>query len=120
MSWLYLYIARFATGERWRKATPAEQRHFAGLFFIIPVCFELFILTMKSDRQMHLLSLLDKAGAFMFWLVFTLATSALFFASVFWGRRVPTRVSVILAIIAWLVLIGTLFHYDFLMKLHDT
>jgi len=117
MSWLSIFLARFAMGERWRKSTPAEQRHFAGLFFLIPVCFEIAIFTMKYAR--HLVRWLDTTSAVTLWLLFTIGASALCFISLFWGRHIPTKVSLILAAFAWVLLITTIIHYDFLWNLHD-
>src|SRR5208282_4140596 len=35
--WLYIWIARFGSGEQFRKATPADWRFHTGFFVLVPI-----------------------------------------------------------------------------------
>jgi hypothetical protein len=95
MSWLTLFTARAATGERWRKATPAERRWYAGWFLFIPIFLSAF------SHLGH--ALLDNAGSFILWVYMTAAGVGTFFGLVLWGRHVPAAISVALGVAVWAV-----------------
>ena len=110
MSWLYLFIARLVGGERWRKATPAERRYFAGVFFFVPVAFMLLLVLQRSHSR--ILRFFD-SGALPLWIVFTVGISATMFCCIVWSRHVSARTSLVLAILAWFVLLLLLFGLGF-------
>ena len=111
--WFYLFIARLATGERWRRATPAEKSYFAGLFFFIPAGFTLLLVLERCHSR--ILRLFD-SGALTLWVAGTVGVATAFFGCVAWSKHVPIRISMVLAIITWFVLLFLLFglgYWDF-------
>jgi hypothetical protein len=91
--WLAIWIARFASGERFRKATSEDYRlHFGSLFF----GGLLMILCMAFGRRF-----LDHASSVSIWICATVAMCALFFGTYTWARRVPAAISLILSIVTW-------------------
>jgi len=93
--WLYIWIARFASGERFRKATPAEWRYHLGFFFLFPVCLAL------APVLEH--TFLARANN---WLVAfaIMGLVVIFFAATYiWARHVSAVVSLVLGIVAWAV-----------------
>lgn len=109
MGWFYIFL-RLASGERWRKATPAEKRFYAGAFFFVPIPFTLLLLLQHFHSR--ILNVFD-SGALTLWVAFTLAVSTATLGCIAWGRHVPVRISLILAVIAWFVLFFLLFGLGF-------
>src|SRR5258705_11836239 len=99
MSWLTLLVARLASGDRLRKATPGEYRYFAAYFFLIPIFGALAVILLGTR-------FLDVANAFTLWAFLTAFGAALVFGSTIWARFVPAKVSWILGGIVWLVAVS--------------
>lgn len=110
MGWFYLFLARLASGERWRKATPREKRYFGGVFLLIPIVFTLLLILQRSHSR--ILRIFD-SGAVTLWFAFTAGVLAAFFGCIAWGKYVPVRISVALAILAWITLLFLLFGLGF-------
>ena len=102
--WLTIWIARFASGERFRKATSHDYRLWAGFTFFIPVYFGLF---MGFGRPF-----MDRASAVAIWSVLTPVGVVLVFGSFLWARFVPAKVFWTLAVIAWSLMLWYLWHHD--------
>jgi hypothetical protein len=94
--WLMLLIARFV-GERWRKSAPADWRNGAAWLCLIAIYF---VLCLSLGEP-----ILDRGSAVAIWFLFTASGVATVFAAVFWARLVPTRVSLIIAVISWPALV---------------
>jgi small-conductance mechanosensitive channel len=110
--WLLIWIFRFGRGERFRKATPGERRYGTGLFLIVAV---LFIAVELSNHLGHTQSsLYDRTSPLVLWLCATAFMVALVFGSFFWARLVPARISGILAVVAWAVLLSLIFYFEWL------
>ncbi len=91
--WLAIWIARFASGERFRKATAEDYRlHFASFFF----GGVLMIVTMTFGQRF-----LDHAGSVGIWICATVVMCVLVFGAFAWARRVPAVVSLVLGIVTW-------------------
>jgi hypothetical protein len=103
--WLTIWIIRFVSGERFRKATPRDNRFWSGFFFLFPIYF--FVM-MAFERPF-----LHNASAVTIWLVLTPVCVALVFGSFLWARLVPARISWTLAAVAWPVLLWYLWHHEF-------
>jgi len=102
------------TGDRLRKATPAENGYFAGLFFFIPVGFTLLLVLQRTHSRIF--QLLDICSGVTLWIACTVGLSAVFFGCIAWSRHVSVKVSLVLAIVAWLILLFLLFglgYWDF-------
>jgi|SRR6266446_6041250 len=112
MSWLYLFFARLAMGERWRKATPTDKRYGAGLFFLLAVYFGVAMLAIHFSPSFT--TFIESVSAMGLWLAFVAVVSLMVFGSVLWARHVATRVSAILAVIAWAVLLSLVFYFEWL------
>jgi hypothetical protein len=101
--WLFIWIGRWLSGERFRKATPKDYRfHFAGLFVFGAFMFVFGVWGVGS-------TFMDRANAIYLWLASVIVITAVFFASVVWSRLVPAAVSLILAIITWGLVVWLLF-----------
>jgi hypothetical protein len=111
--WLLIWIFRFGRGERFRKATPGERRYFAGYFLLVAM---VFIVVELSNHLSHSFTtfIFDNATPLNLWLGFTLLMSVFFFGAVFWARYVSARISSILAVIAWVLLLGMVFYFEWL------
>jgi len=91
--WLAIWIARIASGERFRKATSEDYRlHFGSLFF----SGVFMIVGMTFGRRF-----LDHASSVSIWIWATIAMCALVFGGITWARRVPAAVSLVLGIVTW-------------------
>jgi hypothetical protein len=55
--WLLIWIARLASGERFRNATPKELRWFGGLFALVPLTNRLDTLFFEPIPIMTLITL---------------------------------------------------------------
>jgi amino acid transporter len=107
-----MWVFRFGRGERFRKATPGERRYFAGYFLLVAV---IFIAVELSNHLGHTHSALyDTTNPWILWLCATAFMTGLFFISIFWARRVPARISAILAGIAWAVLLALVVYFEWL------
>ena len=93
---LIIWIVRWASGERFRNATPEEWRYWAGIAAIMPLYFGATILSIKYEKHFW-----DTAGEFSLIVVTAVVVCILFFGSTLWGRYVPAKVSWILAAIGW-------------------
>src|SRR6185295_241971 len=91
--WLTRWIARWASGERFRKATLDDYRfHFAPFFFfgMLMVIVEIF------GRRSF-----EYAGPLCLWICITVAMCASVFGCIAWARRVPAMVSLLLGALSW-------------------
>ena len=92
-AWLLVWIARWISGERFRKATSVDYRlHFGSLFLA-------GILMIVGTVFGH--PFLDHASALSIWICGTIAITVLVFGAIAWARLVPAAVSLVLAIITW-------------------
>src|SRR6266513_3697921 len=99
--WLLVWIARFASGERFRKATPAELRWYSGFFVFIPIFSSLFVLLGHS--------LLDRAGPVGIWFYVMGCLLVAGACLAVWARFIPATVSWIVGAIVWLIALGLAF-----------
>ena len=91
--WLAIWIARFASGERFRKATSEDYRlHFGSLFLSGVV----MIVGMTFGGRF-----LDHSNSVSIWICATIAMCILVFGSFAWARCVPAAISLVLGIITW-------------------
>jgi len=92
-SWLLIWIARWTSGERFRKATSEDYRwHFSTAFF----SGVLMIIGMTLGS-----TFLEHASAISIWICGTAVVIASYFGATAWARFVPAVISLVLAIIAW-------------------
>jgi hypothetical protein len=98
-----LFIARLIRGERLTKATPGDKRQGASVFLFIPIVCWFFV----GFGQYFF----DKAGAVSIFIFLTIGFSVFFFTILFWIRTVPTKISLILAAIAWPAFLWWAWHY---------
>jgi hypothetical protein len=112
MSWFYAFIIRLAMGERWRKATPSDNRLGAGLFFLIAVYFGIGLLATHFSRSFS--TFMQKVSPIGLWLSAVAVLSVMVFVLFFWARHVTTRISAVLAVIAWAILLGLVFYLEWL------
>jgi hypothetical protein len=74
---------------------------------VIAAMFSLLVLGEKYERP--LLEKIGDLGTLRLWLVAVLGMSFTFFGMRFWARRVPQKVTISLAVAAWLLLLWMLF-----------
>ena len=99
-------------GERWRKATPADKRYGAGVFFLLAV---MFIVTELMTHFGHAFTtFMQRVSPIGLWLAFVAVVSLMVFGSLLWARHVAMRVSLILAVVAWAVLLSLVFYFEWL------
>jgi hypothetical protein len=91
--WLFIWIARFGSGERFRKATPADWRFHTGFFVLIPIYMTIGVFFGQS--------FIDKASAPMIWIVLTLSMIVFLAIGCLWAKFIPAFISLILGVIAW-------------------
>jgi len=91
--WLLIWFARWSSGERFRKATPADWRFHLGFFVLFPIYMVVGVYFGHS--------FLDRAGAVLIWLAATLSLIIFLVVGYLWARFVPAVVSFALGIIAW-------------------
>jgi hypothetical protein len=91
--WLAIWIARLASGERFRKATSEDYRLQFGWFFFAGL---LMVAVMTFGRRFF-----DHASSVSIWICATVVMCILVFGGIAWARRIPARVSFVLGIIAW-------------------
>ena len=92
---LAIMFARFALGERLRRATSADYRVSLGHFFLLPVLLILFVTLGKG--------FLDRAGVIGLWLLLTVVGVVYFFGLIlWWAKFVPATVSAALGVVAWI------------------
>jgi hypothetical protein len=99
--WLLLWIIRWASGERFRKATSGELRWFSAFFAFVPVWLLLF-----ADMG-H--SYLDKAGVFGIWLYIMACIGLMALWLAVWIKFVPAIVSWVVGAIIWIVMLYLIF-----------
>ncbi|MGC3991256.1 MAG: hypothetical protein QM796_16565 [Chthoniobacteraceae bacterium] len=91
--WLLVWIIRWISGERFRKATPEDYRYHFGAFFWSGV-FMIFG-TVFGEH------FLDHASAVSLWMAAVVSMSVLLCCTLLWARLVPAAVSLGLAVVAW-------------------
>src|ERR1051326_7075451 len=91
--WLLVWIARWNSDERFRKATSEDYRFQFGSLFIGGVFM------VAATMFGH--SFLEHAIAMRIWICATIAISVLVFGAITWTRWIPAEVSLELAIVAW-------------------
>lgn len=93
--WFLVWIGRWLSGERFRKATSQDYRlHFAGLFFS---GIWMIVVTAFGQR------FLSHAGAVSIWIAAVVAMTVLFLGTFALARVLPAAVSLVLGIIVWAV-----------------
>ncbi|PYK00606.1 MAG: hypothetical protein DME23_06705 [Verrucomicrobia bacterium] len=97
MQVVWVWIARFLSGERFRKATPEERRFFSAYFLFVPLWGAFFV--------WFGITFMDTARAVSLWMCVTTFGVVLFFGSHYWGKFVPEKVSWILGGIIWAVVV---------------
>jgi hypothetical protein len=104
--WIFIWIARWASGERFRKATPAEQRWYSAFFLFVPIYMFSFA------RLGH--SYLERAGIVGIWFYMMGCLAVLGLCTFLWARYIPALVSVIVGIVVWGVTVWLSFTGRFL------
>jgi len=87
---MLIWFARWSSGERFRKATPADWRFHLGFFVLIPIYM------VVGSFFGH--SFLDRAGAVLIWSALTVSMIIFLVVGYYWARFVPTIVSFALGI----------------------
>jgi hypothetical protein len=95
MPWLALFLARLASGERFRKATPGERRWYGGFFVFLPVFMFSFV------HQGN--SFLDKAGPVGIWFYLMGCLLVLGACLFLWSKYIPATVSLAIGVVVWAV-----------------
>ena len=90
--WLLIWIARWASGERLRKATSEDYRLHFGVFFLTGVF--MFFVTLGEP-------ILNRASALLIFILTAVSVVVLFFGAFAWARLVPAAISLLLAILTW-------------------
>jgi lysylphosphatidylglycerol synthetase-like protein (DUF2156 family) len=109
MNGLVSLIIRILLGERLQKAKPDENRSGAVSFFIVALGFELFFLAQKYCPRV--VEKVMGGNAIELWIAVVLVISIGVFSSFLLWKWVAMKVMVALAILAWLVLLGTFFYF---------
>jgi hypothetical protein len=93
--WLYVWIFRFARGERLEKPKPADYRLAFGFLFLMPVLLAAFEKTPKRwfDGSLWIVWLVCTATGLISWTMW-----------IMWARYVPAVISLALSVVAWTVL----------------
>jgi hypothetical protein len=95
--WIYIWLYRLLSGEKFRKATKDDYRLHFGFFFWIPIA--VFLGGWLGERYVF-----DKSTV-----VITLFFGAFFSVFLFlvlgWAKVVPAAISLILGIIEWGIVI---------------
>lgn len=97
--WLFIFIGRWISGERFRKATSKDYRLHFGAFFLSGLMMLIFLGTGLVS------SFLDRADALSLGVAWTVVVALLVFGSFTWARIVPAAVSLILAILTWAIFV---------------
>ena len=108
MTPLSLVRARIERAERLRKATPPQTLMYSGLFLALPIYFALGWFSIKYCKHLW-----DRAGALTIWFMFVLVGTIAVFGFGMWQRRVPLKIQIVSAVVAWLALIWMFFHFKF-------
>jgi cytochrome c biogenesis factor len=106
MSGLGSLIFRILSGERFRKARPDENRSGAVSLFVIALGFELLLLAQKYRPSA--VETVFGGSALDLWIAGTCVISIGVFGSFLMWKYISMKVMVVLAILAWLALLGTL------------
>lgn len=110
--WLLVWLFRFARGERWRKSTPGDKRIGAGMFLLVAMVFIAVELTNHFDHDRT--GFLDTASPLKLWMAMTAFIIVILLGLLFWVQKVSARLSTILAIIAWAVLLALIAYFEWL------
>ena len=97
MPWLLTFLFRLASGERFRRATPAERRWYGGFFVFLPIFLYSF-----SHIGHSFLNTASPMGIWCYMMGGILVLGASLFV---WSRYVPAIGSVVLGIIVWVITI---------------
>ena len=93
--WIYVWILRYALGERMEKTQPKDYRHWFGIFALFPV----WIVTFAQNPIGR--DILDKGSMLAVWAYGVVFMITLILTQILWGRWVKARVSLILAVVTW-------------------
>jgi hypothetical protein len=96
-------LARWSSGERFRKSTPADWRYQSGFFFLLPVAI-MAVIYFGHPFMEHA----SATQIFLAMTGFIIGFTAALFT---WAKFVPAMVSVILGIIAWAAFAWFSWHY---------
>jgi|ERR1041385_3324786 hypothetical protein len=91
--WLLIWIARWASGERFRKATPAERGFFSAYFMLVPPLGAAFVLFGRK--------FLDNAPVALVTIWVISFSLVMFFVPYLWGKFVPEKISWTLGAVIW-------------------
>ena len=91
--WLTIFLGRWGSGERFRRATAEDYRFHFGFFFCMPVFLTL--------SRLFAGPFLNQAAPWSIWLGLTIAISLGAFGLRMWARYVPQAISLVLGIVAW-------------------
>jgi hypothetical protein len=91
--WIFSLLTRIASGEHYRKATPAERRWYFSGFMFLPV----FAFCVGRFGNSYLRRA-GPVGVWFFMMAFVLIFGAIL---VFWTRYIPAIVSLILGVGVW-------------------
>jgi len=93
--WILIWIARFASGERFRKATSTELRWYSGAFAFIPIWFATFVHIADSFH--------GRVTGFGVWLFAMACLLVVALSLAAWVRFVPAVVSWIFGAVVWII-----------------
>jgi hypothetical protein len=96
---LIIWLARWASGERFRKAGPEELRRWAAIAAMMPLYFGAAIFSFKHAKHFW-----NTAGEFQLIIATSVVICVLFFGSKLWAQHIPAKISWILAAIGWALL----------------
>ena len=88
---LWIWIARYISGERMEKSRPVHYRLGFAFLFLFPI----WVFGLSKFLS------LNTESSLQIWLFGTIFAVTFFFSAVVWARHVPAKVSVVLAICAW-------------------
>lgn len=99
---LYVWLLRFGLGERLEPATPFDYRIWFGALFLTPVLLGTFL--WLASPVMNLGTTTE------IWLGITLLGVTTYFLTLLWARLVPARISLGMAVAAWVVAFLIMWH----------
>ena len=99
MSYFIGILTRLTKGDRLRKPTPQESQCFSACFALIAVYFSTILLVVRYDEPFF--EFMDSDGLLAQGIIWGIVLTVLCLVGWFWGKRVPARVSYVVAAILW-------------------
>lgn len=98
--WLYVWIFRFARGERLEKAKPYDYRYWYGVLTLTPAWIAAFALTPPGEKIM------SQGSIFAVWAYMVSGMIALWISLLLWAKWVPAKIGLIVGICVWAIAFG--------------